>query len=149
SEFRFVIELEEAADVPAVKRPAMDAVLTPGLRVLVVEDNDLNRVVAQALLNSIGAKPTMIGSGDEGVAAAASQDYDVVLMDVQMPGTDGLTATRKIRALDSPRSRVPIVAMTANAMPEDREQCLAAGMDDYIAKPIDHRILRGTLARWV
>jgi len=89
----------------------------------------------------------MVANGREALAAVQADDYDVVLMDVQMPEMDGITATRKIRALSSPASRVPIIAVTANAMKGDREGYLAAGMTDYVSKPINPQEIHGAILR--
>jgi CheY-like chemotaxis protein len=108
------------------------------MRVLLVEDNKINQQVAQELLEREGARVTLADNGELGVQAieAAQTPWDVVLMDVQMPEMDGLEASRRITARWQPGERPRIVAMTANAMQGDREECLAAGMDDYVTKPI-------------
>jgi len=106
------------------------------LRVLVAEDNVVNQKVATLLLQRLGQRPDVVGNGQEALEAVRARHYDLVLMDVQMPVLDGLEATRRIRA-ELPANRQPrIVAMTANALLEDREACLAAGMDGYLAKPV-------------
>ncbi|MBD2101908.1 response regulator [Leptolyngbya sp. FACHB-261] len=106
------------------------------LRILLVEDNAVNQKVALLLLNSLGYQPNVAGNGLEALALLKQQQYDVVLMDMQMPEMDGLTATRCIRAQWPEAEQPRIIAMTANAMYGDREMCLEAGMDDYITKPI-------------
>jgi CheY-like chemotaxis protein len=118
--------------------------------VLVVDDNPTNQEVAVALLAFLGVEAEVAYDGEEAVSMAMASvgGYDLVLMDLQMPRVDGLTATRMIRALPGSRSRVPIIAMTANAMESDRLQCLEAGMDDYLPKPIDRRRLKAILERW-
>lgn len=118
------------------------------LRVLVVEDNPINQQVAVGLLSKLGHRADVADDGAEAVTLVERGDYDLILMDMQMPRMDGLTATGIIRALPEPKSRVTIVAMTANAMEGDRETCLAAGMDDYLAKPIDRHRLFAVLDRW-
>ncbi len=118
------------------------------LRLLVAEDNAINQQVAVGLLTKLGHRADVADDGREAVRLVDEGDYDLVLMDVQMPVMDGLEATRAIRALDGPRGRVPVIAMTANAMTGDRERCLNAGMDDYIAKPIDRHRLDALLTRW-
>jgi signal transduction histidine kinase/DNA-binding response OmpR family regulator len=119
----------------------------PPLRVLLAEDNPVNQRVGTLLLERLGQRPVVVGDGAEAVAEVARTRYDVVLMDVQMPVLDGLAATRRIRA-ELPADRQPhIVAMTANAMVEDREACLAAGMDDHVAKPVRLEELEAALLR--
>jgi signal transduction histidine kinase/CheY-like chemotaxis protein len=117
------------------------------LRVLLAEDNVVNQKVATLLLQRMGQSPRVVSNGAEAVEAVHREDFDLVLMDVQMPVLDGLEATRRIRA-EIARERQPrIVAMTANALVEDREACLAAGMDDYLAKPVRAEELGAALVR--
>jgi signal transduction histidine kinase/DNA-binding response OmpR family regulator len=107
------------------------------LRILVAEDNAVNQKLARAMLTRLGHTCSVASDGREAIAEWGTGGYDVVLMDVQMPDLDGFDATREIRRLEAGSGiRVPIVAMTAHAMPGDRERCLAAGMDDYVTKPI-------------
>ena len=120
----------------------------PALRILVAEDNAINQQVAVGLLAKLGHRADVADDGREAVTLVERCDYDLVLMDMQMPNMDGIAATRAIRQLARPKGAVPIIAMTANAMSGDREACLAAGMDDYIAKPIDRQRLAGLLERW-
>ena len=123
-----------------------DASRVRGARVLLVEDNALNRRLASEILAEAGARVEVAENGRDAVEAVSRQAYDLVLMDVQMPVMDGLDATRIIRRL--PQSRgLPILAMTANAMQSDRQECLEAGMDDFLAKPIDSARLLDLLAR--
>lgn len=119
----------------------------PGQRVLLVEDNPINQEVAKELLKRVGLIVETATNGKEGAELALSRHYDLILMDVQMPEMDGLTATELIRA-ESGRS-VPILAMTANAFSEDRLACLEAGMNDYISKPVNTELLYATLLRWL
>ena len=118
-------------------------------RILLVEDNDVNRMVADGILKKLGWRTDAVGNGVEALAALAREKYDLVLMDVQMPEMDGLEAARRIRAGEAGRADVPIIAMTAHAMPGDRNECLEAGMDDYLAKPISPGALAGVLAKWL
>ncbi len=118
-------------------------------RILLAEDSPANQFVAKAHLVKAGYLVDVVGSGGEAVAALEAAPYDLVLMDVQMPGMDGLAATRAIRALPGQRSRVPIVAMTANALHGDREACLAAGMDDFMPKPVQREQLLATVGSWI
>jgi CheY-like chemotaxis protein len=123
------------------------------LSILVAEDNDINALLARALLVRLGHRPTIAGNGEAAVeswaaARAAGVPYDLILMDVQMPGMDGLEAARRIRATeaDAPGKPTRIVALTANAQTEDRAACLAAGMDGLLVKPLDRERLREALA---
>ena len=116
-----------------------------GLRVLLAEDNPVSALLAKTLLRREGCSVETAASGDEAVASMARARYDLVLMDMRMPGMDGLAATRTVR---SRGDETPIVALTANAFAEDRRACLEAGMNDHLAKPIDVELLRGALARW-
>ncbi|RUP27224.1 MAG: response regulator, partial [Curvibacter sp.] len=124
--------------------------LTPlrGARLLVVEDNELNQQVAAELLSDAGFVVELAGNGQEALAKLRQQPVDLVLMDMQMPVMDGLEATRAIRAQPDTR-HLPVIAMTANAMAADREHCLAAGMNDHLAKPVDPDDLWRVLARWL
>jgi CheY-like chemotaxis protein len=106
------------------------------LRILLAEDNVVNQKLALRLLQQMGYRADLASNGIEAVESVERQPYDVVLMDVQMPEMDGLEAARRITARWQPGERPRIVAMTANAMAGDREECLAAGMDDYLTKPI-------------
>ncbi len=118
------------------------------LDILVAEDNPVNQRVAKAMLERQGHRVTMVVNGIEAVAAVSQKNWDVILMDMQMPEMDGLTATREIRSRSTSR-RLPIIALTANAMRDEREACLAAGMDDVLAKPVTGQALATCLSRWV
>jgi signal transduction histidine kinase/CheY-like chemotaxis protein len=116
--------------------------------VLVVDDNEVNLEVARGLLEKTGLRVEVANDGAEAIEAVIRQDYALVFMDIQMPGMDGMAATAAIRQLPSAAARVPIIAMTANAMVGDRERYISAGMDDYIAKPLDRRRLAALLEHW-
>ena len=135
----------EVSKTPAAPLPVE---LLGGRHVLLVEDNEINQEVAQELLLRAGISVDVAENGVEAVDRATTQDYDAILMDVQMPLMDGLEATRRIRKLDSPRAKVPIIAMTANAMAEDRQRCIEAGMDDHLGKPVDVSRLYALLGKW-
>jgi CheY-like chemotaxis protein len=117
-----------------------------GLKVLLVEDNKLNQKFAQALLMQAGHDVTIAENGQLAVEALRGTDYDVVLMDVQMPVMDGLQATKVIRGMAHPKCRVPIIMLTANAMAGARDHYIASGADDYVAKPISVEVLLGKLS---
>lgn len=120
------------------------------LRVLLAEDNPINQMVALRTLQRWGCAVKCVGSGPEALEAARADRYDIILMDMQMPGMDGLEATRAIRRHEAEvGGHVPVVALTANVMPADRERCLKAGMDDYLSKPLRPDELRACLAKWV
>ena len=130
--------------------PRLDATLAQRhpLRILLAEDNVVNQKLALRLLQQMGYRADVASNGIEAIECIARQPYDVVLMDVQMPEMDGLEASRRITARWGPAERPRIVAMTANAMQGDREACLAAGMDDYLSKPIRVEELQAALEHW-
>jgi PAS domain S-box-containing protein len=141
--------LDPAEDPPA---PAAGSVATGRRgRVLVVEDNPVNQLVAEGVLERLGYSVVLVGDGAAGVAALAADmtGFDAILMDCQMPVMDGYDATKAIRAMASVGPRIPIIAMTAGAEAEERQRCLAAGMDDFLLKPVDVALLEATLDRWV
>ena len=123
-----------------------------GTRVLLVEDNTTNRMMAEEMLEELGCFTTSIENGELAVAAVMTLECDIVLMDVQMPVMDGLEATSRIRELekaDELEGHIPIIALTANAMKGDKEKCIAAGMDDYLSKPVRRRELESIIKKWV
>jgi CheY-like chemotaxis protein/HPt (histidine-containing phosphotransfer) domain-containing protein len=119
-----------------------------GRLILVAEDNEINRTVVTALLNKLGLQVAVARNGREAIEMAGEHDYDAILMDCLMPEVDGFQATRQIREAEG-ALHVPIVAMTALSMPGDRERCFAAGMDDYLSKPIRGTALEGVIQRWL
>jgi signal transduction histidine kinase/DNA-binding response OmpR family regulator/HPt (histidine-containing phosphotransfer) domain-containing protein len=139
----------------ATSAAADRAEATPGRvagSILLAEDNEVNQEVARCLLESLGLTADVAGDGREVLAALERRRYDVILMDCQMPRMDGFEATHRIRAWEAgtPQARrIPIIALTANAMTGDRERCLEAGMDDYLCKPIRAPELAAALARWM
>ena len=131
--------------------PADEAMLRArfaGARVLAVEDNLLNREVVVELLGAIGLAIDVAGDGLEALDKARAAHYDLILMDLQMPRLDGIEATRAIRALPG-HGATPIIALTANAYSEDRRNAIAAGMNDFVAKPVSPEQLYAVLARWL
>ncbi len=133
------VEDERADDERASAAPA------EGLRVLLAEDNPVNALLARALLTRAGCVVVRAATGHEALTALEQAPYDVVLMDMRMPGMDGLTAARTLRLRGD---RTPIIALTANAFEDDRRACLDSGMDDFLSKPLDPKALHAALARW-
>ncbi|MGQ0618985.1 MAG: ATP-binding protein [Panacagrimonas sp.] len=153
SRFWFTARVGRAQEGARKRRPAfaVEADVTgglAGLRVLLVEDNAVNQQIAQEILEQAGVSVSIASQGAEALELIARErDFDLVLMDMQMAVMDGLEATRRLRA-DPRHARLPVLAMTANAMQQDRERCLAAGMNDHVAKPIDVAELFGAIRRW-
>jgi len=153
-----VAAVKQVKETPVITQqnvtPIVDAAAAPksdddSLRILAVEDNPINQRVLAAFLRPIGGEVVWAGHGQEALELLADSYFDVVLMDIQMPVMDGLTAAKTLRASDSINVGVPIIAMTANAMLGDRETCLAAGMNDYVSKPIDPKTLYKSIAKLV
>jgi len=148
---RFVEQLARSAQRdPDAARAAEVAVVPPPqtLRVLLVEDNLINQTVARRMLEHLGHRVHIAANGIEALAAINASSFDVVLMDCQMPQMDGYEATRRIRASEAGDRRIPIIALTANAMKGDREACLASGMDDFLTKPVRPADLATAIGRW-
>jgi signal transduction histidine kinase/DNA-binding response OmpR family regulator len=146
SVFHFDIRVEVAAEQIAVAAPALAPPVLPPLRVLLAEDNRVNRIVATSMLEKLGCSVTVAEDGRKAVEAVRRGGCDLVVMDVMMPHMDGLAATRAIRSLPGPESRVPIVGLTANAFRSDAEACRQAGMDGYVAKPVTLERLTDAIA---
>jgi len=142
-----VLSAESETRDDAGTTPSLDTVRTRGTRVLLVEDNEINQEVAIGQLEDAEIAVDLAENGEIAVRMVQNKDYDLVLMDMQMPVMDGIEATRVIRA-DPRFNSLPIIAMTANAMAADRDRCLEAGMNDHIAKPIDPEQLFRVLLRW-
>ncbi|MCZ6708572.1 MAG: response regulator, partial [Chloroflexi bacterium] len=146
-----VVALRPSTDaVPAPeRRPRPATALRRPERLLIAEDNEVNQRIAQRMVETLGWNADLASNGREVLALLAETRYDLILMDVQMPELDGLETTRLIRAGTDSGPRLPIVAVTAEAMAGDRERCLAAGMDDYLSKPMRLEDLRVVLQRWL
>ena len=153
SRFSFTLEFALPAPEELEEYPHRRDVETAGLagrRVLLVEDNEINREIAVALLEELGVRVLVAVNGQEALSVLEKEDVDGVLMDIQMPVMDGLTAVKILRREGRPGVRnLPVIAMTAHAMQEDRDKSLSAGMDGHITKPIDIAELTRTLARWI
>ncbi len=157
SRFFFILTMKEAdeqgsgaarpaqsqTDVESDRAPAQD------LNILLAEDNPINQVFARRVLEQLGATVTLANNGQEALALVQRQTFDMVMMDCQMPILDGYEATRRIRTLGEEYASLPVIALTAFAMAEDRDICLAAGMNDYVTKPVDRKILEKTIGKWV
>lgn len=120
-----------------------------GQKILLVEDNPISQNVEMRLLKESGYSVVAVTSGEDAVEAVKSQEFSLVLMDVEMPNMDGIKATKIIRKLDSPVNQIPIIAVTAHSSMKDREKCLASGMNDYIAKPININFMKMTIDQWL
>jgi two-component system sensor histidine kinase/response regulator len=144
-----VLGLESAIATPNAAAGAAIADAGSALDILVAEDNAINQQLITTLLRKWGHRITVVENGFGAVTAATGNDYDVILMDIQMPGMSGIEAAHRIRRLSGPRSAVPIIALTAHVMAGVREEVLAAGMQDHVSKPIDPRALAEAIARVV
>ena len=146
-----IFEFDFVAGIPATAEPmpapAFDAELAR-MQILVAEDNPVNQAVIERMLRRLGCSADLVSDGIEALRQVQVAPYDLVLMDIQMPGVDGLEATRRIRSLSTAHSRIPIVALTASASVEDRETSVAAGMNDYLSKPLALEALRKVLEHW-
>jgi signal transduction histidine kinase/DNA-binding NarL/FixJ family response regulator len=134
------VEDQRQADIPVAEKPA---------RILLAEDIELNQELARTLLEAAGHTVDVVSNGEEAIAVVQQKAYDIVLMDIQMPGTDGITATKKIRDLDHPASKVVIVAMTANVLPQQVRGFMDAGMNGHIGKPVRRDDLFRKLSEWL
>jgi CheY-like chemotaxis protein len=141
--------LNHAPDAAAVAVPAAAQVPLESPRVLLVEDNAVNQKLARRLLEKAGVMVETAVNGREAVERANAGGYQVIFMDCQMPEMDGFEATAQIRRQEGASHHTPIIAMTAYALPQDRERCLRAGMDGYVSKPISDTELRRTLEAWL
>lgn len=151
-----LLQLRACGDGAAVRPGTSDLITVhsmserrpAGLRILLADDNPVNCRLAVLMLEKAGHRIDVVNDGEAAVDALRAADYDLVLMDVQMPGVDGLEATRRIRRFSTARANIPVIAITANAMTGDEQRCLEAGMNDYVTKPIDRARLLGKVAEW-
>jgi two-component system, sensor histidine kinase and response regulator len=143
--------LQVSGGGPAVRPSPLPAAPPPETRghVLVVEDNTSNQLVAVGILRLLGYRADLASDGREALDALDRARFDAILMDCQMPEMDGFTATREIRRREGPDRQTPVIAMTAGASDSDRDQCLSAGMDDFLSKPVKPRDIDAALARWI
>lgn len=155
SKFWFTARLEIVEDhsfpaesLPSVSPHESAAIDLKGARILLVEDNSANQDITHDLLENAGFHVDMAGNGQEAIQLAQSRSYDLILMDSQMPVMDGLEATRAIRSLPD-YAATPIIALTANAYEQNRRNCLEAGMNDFIAKPVKMSVLLATVGQWL
>jgi diguanylate cyclase (GGDEF)-like protein len=144
-----IVSIESDAQPRAPLPPRRDQTVYLGSRILVVEDNRANQQVATAMLERIGCHVELAATGREALALVVRQPFDLILMDCHMPEMDGYEATRRIRGLEGKIAHVPIIAMTANVQKGDNERCLAAGMDDYLSKPLKLSAVREKLQHWL
>ncbi len=148
---RVVERVEEMGDltVPVLQRLGNPQMRDDKKRILVAEDNSTNQFALLKILEKMGYRADGVADGKEVLDALRLLPYDLVLMDCQMPQMDGFEATRKLRILEAPYRRIPVIAITANAIKGDREKCLAAGMNDYLSKPVHRKQLAAMLERWL
>ncbi|HEY0684797.1 MAG TPA: ATP-binding protein [Steroidobacter sp.] len=140
------VDLESTAKLPVIDESPDEHAAA---RVLVAEDNAVNRLLVKRMFEKLGCRIDLAGNGREAVEMASQLRYDIIFMDCLMPELDGYSATQALRQTERPERRVPIIALTANAMADDRAKCLAAGMDDHLSKPVSREEIRKTLQRWV
>ncbi|HEX6096832.1 MAG TPA: response regulator [Thermoanaerobaculia bacterium] len=138
--------VEQPEEAP--RRALVEAEAPKRARVLVVEDNSVNQLVAIGQLQRLGHECVVAGKGGEALDALANGSFDIVLMDIQMPDMDGYEATRRIRQMPPPKRDVPVIAITAHALPGEREKCIAAGMNDYLAKPVSLEQVGAVIRLW-
>ena len=118
-------------------------------RILLADDSEANQMLIVRLLERRGYRVDVVSGGSEALAALAQKHYDLLFLDCFMPDMSGFETARRIRSSESPGRRIPIIAITANVLPEDRQKCLACGMDDFVAKPINRDNLFSALTRWL
>ena len=121
---------------------------TTGLKILLIEDNQINQKMTRSLLMRRSHQVSIANNGFEGIQMASQEKYDLLLVDIQMPGMDGFEVAQSLRLVKGPNQQTPIIALTAHALPGDRQRCLDAGMDDYLTKPIDPQKMFEMIERW-
>ena len=146
---RFWFSLPMPQVTPQWVVPELKPLIPSQGRILLVEDSPTNQIVARALLERVGCHVEVVDNGVDALERVQQQPFDLVLMDISMPGMDGMEATRQIRALGGELAQLPIVAMTAHAFAQDRANCLAAGMNDYLSKPLQRERLHEVVGRWL
>ncbi len=122
---------------------------TERANILIVEDNPANQLVTSMFVSELGCQSKIVENGEEAVAEVQANDYDVVLMDLNMPIMDGLHATKLIRAMGGKFASLPIIAVTANALSDSRDECFDAGMNEFVSKPVDKRVLLDTITKFI
>jgi CheY-like chemotaxis protein len=145
--FEFSFTAGAASHIEPVSED-LNSKLFTGLKILVAEDNKVNQMVTKRMLQKMGCIVDMASDGAAALRFLEANDYNIVLMDLSMPEVDGIEATRRIRLMAGARSGTPIVALTASASTEVRSQCLQAGMNDFLSKPMDPLAVRRVLDRW-
>lgn len=151
SVFWFTVRCAPCAEPPVVAAPPLapqDASAESDLKILVAEDSPIIRTLISKLLARLGFQANLVGNGAEALEAVQKDRYDLVLMDMQMPVMDGITATKAIRNLPGPEREIPVIALTANALLGERESCLSAGMNAFLTKPIQPNALRAAILHW-
>ncbi len=148
SSFAFFVLLDAASTLVKPETKKRASAKRPLLKVLVAEDNPMNQKVVRLILEKLQCEVDIAVGGAEAIQAAAKKTYDIIFLDCQMPGVDGYEAVRRIREAEAGKQGTPVVALTAHAMASDREKCLAAGMDDYLSKPISLEEMGRTLEKW-
>jgi len=149
STFWIEVALPQAAMPARHELEARTIMSATPARILLAEDIEINQELAKTMLMSAGHEVDVVANGEEAIAAVQCKAYDLVLMDIHMPGMDGITATRRIRTLAHPASRVPIIAMTANVLPQQVQDFMDAGMDDHVGKPMRRGDLFRILSKWL
>ena len=147
--FHFTVHAPAAQAPEAPTAPSDEEWTFASPKILIVDDVTMNRELAKAMLAPLEVDVTEAGSGLEAVELSQSTPFDLILMDIQMPGMDGLAATRSIRANSDANRQTPIIAFSANVLPTQVQECLAAGMNDHVGKPIELKALLGKIAYWL